>query len=131
MIKVADFFRVTEDIIYGTSYDREKGVSGNEEKAPIRWMAPESIEEDIYTEATDVVSKQFPTHSDMCEDIVSYIVVIWSDGVGDLHLWEDPILWCPCHGSSEGAAERTETGETSQPGLLCPNVRNNSYFLSC
>ena len=39
-------------------------------------------------------------------------VVIWSDGVGDLHLWEDPIHWYSSHGSPEGTAERTETGET-------------------
>ena len=43
--------------MYGTNYfRREKGGSPNDEKVPIRWMAPESIEEDIYTEATDVVS---------------------------------------------------------------------------
>ena len=39
-------------------------------------------------------------------------VVIWSDGVGDLHLWEDPVLWYSSHGSPEGTAERTDTGET-------------------
>ncbi|CAI8033449.1 Proto-oncogene tyrosine-protein kinase receptor Ret [Geodia barretti] len=43
--------------MYGTNYfRREKGEGGSEEKVPIRWMAPESIEEDIYTEATDVWS---------------------------------------------------------------------------
>ena len=45
-------FGLTEDI-YGTNYFR---VTGNDEKVPIRWMAPESIENDIYNEATDVVS---------------------------------------------------------------------------
>ena len=55
VIKVADF-GLTEEM-YGTNYFRqEKGEGGSEEKVPIRWMAPESIEEDIYTEATDVVS---------------------------------------------------------------------------
>ena len=39
-------------------------------------------------------------------------VVIWSDGVGELHLWEDPIHWYSCHGSPEGTAGQTETGET-------------------
>ena len=39
-------------------------------------------------------------------------VVIWSDSVGDLHLWEDPIHWYSSHGSPEGTTERTETGET-------------------
>ena len=43
--------------MYGTNYFRHnKGVSGCDEKVPIRWMAPESIEKNIYNEATDIVS---------------------------------------------------------------------------
>ena len=30
-------------------------MSESEERVPIRWMAPESIENDIYNESTDVV----------------------------------------------------------------------------
>ena len=54
MIKVADF-GLTEDM-YGTNYFRRDREEEKEEKVPIRWMAPESIETDIYNEATDVVS---------------------------------------------------------------------------
>ena len=55
VIKVADF-GLTEDM-YGTNYFRRGTREGeDEEKVPIKWMAPESLEEDIYTEATDVVS---------------------------------------------------------------------------
>ena len=54
-IKVADF-GLTEDM-YGTNYfRRRKSETASEEKVPIRWMAPESIENDIYNESTDVVS---------------------------------------------------------------------------
>ena len=53
-IKVADF-GLTEDM-YSTKYfHRMKSESGSEEKVPIRWMAPESIENDIYNQSTDVV----------------------------------------------------------------------------
>ena len=49
-------FGLTEDM-YGTNYfRRRKSETGSEEKVPIRWMAPESIENDIYNESTDVVS---------------------------------------------------------------------------
>ena len=49
-------FGLTEDM-YGTNYFRRTTSEvGSEEKVPIRWMAPESIENNIYDEATDVVS---------------------------------------------------------------------------
>ena len=49
-------FGLTE-VMYGTNYFRRtKNETGSDEKVPIRWMAPESIENDVYTEATDVVS---------------------------------------------------------------------------
>ncbi|CAI8037280.1 Tyrosine-protein kinase transforming protein ros [Geodia barretti] len=61
VIKVADF-GLTEDM-YATNYYRrgggeggEGGTGGHEEKVPIRWMAPESIEADFYDEKTDVWS---------------------------------------------------------------------------
>ena len=51
-------FGLTEDM-YGTNYYRqEKVASENEERLPIRWMAPESIENNLYSESTDVVSLQ-------------------------------------------------------------------------
>ena len=93
VINVADF-GLTEDM-YGTNYfRRRKSETGSEEKVPIKWMAPESIENDVYTEATDVVSTVYTVC--WCSSIMC-VVVIWSDSVGDLHLWEDPILWSPSH----------------------------------
>ena len=53
MIKVADF-GMTEDI-YDRNYFRGDKSGGNEEKVPVRWMAPESIEKGNYNEETDVV----------------------------------------------------------------------------
>ena len=52
VIKVADF-GLTEEM-YSTNY--LKSMSGSEEKVPIRWMAPESIDNNVYSEASDVVS---------------------------------------------------------------------------
>ena len=54
VIKVADFGLM--ESIYATRYYRqEKSKEGTEEKVPIKWMAPESIENSIYNEKTDVV----------------------------------------------------------------------------
>ena len=54
MIKVADF-GLTEDMYNTNYYHREKDDSNGEERLPIRWMAPESIETNLYNEITDVV----------------------------------------------------------------------------
>ena len=54
VIKVADF-GLTEDMYVRNYFRHDKSEGGSEEKVPIRWMAPESIESDIYNERTDVV----------------------------------------------------------------------------
>ena len=56
VIKVADF-GLTEDMYATNYYRRRKSNACSEDKVPIRWMAPESIENDIYNESTHVVSK--------------------------------------------------------------------------
>jgi len=52
VIKVADF-GLSEDI-YTSTYYRQKNDTAV--KLPLRWMAPESIEDGIFTEKSDVVS---------------------------------------------------------------------------
>ena len=54
VIKVADF-GLTEDLYALNYFKRCKNETGKEDKVPIRWMAPESIENGIYNESTDVV----------------------------------------------------------------------------
>ena len=48
---------MTEDMFAKNYFHRDKSEGESEEKVPIRWMAPESIESDIYNEKTDVVRK--------------------------------------------------------------------------
>ena len=57
VIKVADF-GLTEDMYARNYFRRDKSEGGSEEKVPIKWMAPESIESGIYNERTDAVSEQ-------------------------------------------------------------------------
>ena len=49
-------FGLTEDMCGSNYFRRRREEGGGEEKVPIKWMAPESLEKDDYTEATDVVS---------------------------------------------------------------------------
>ena len=88
VIKVADF-GLTEDM-YGTNYfRRRKSATGSEEKVPIRWMAPESIEDDIYKESTDVVSIIVLTMIGtltafigiILEVVATFIIMQWAFGV--------------------------------------------------
>ena len=53
VVKVADF-GLSEDI-YTQNYFRQDKIQ-TEVKLPVRWMAPESIEDLVFTEKTDVVS---------------------------------------------------------------------------
>ena len=50
--------------MYSFNYYRpESSGTGSEEKVPIKWMAPESIETNVFDESTDVVS---PINSYRC-----------------------------------------------------------------
>ena len=47
---------LTENVYARNYFCHNRNDEGSEEKVPIRWMAPESIENHIYTERSDVVS---------------------------------------------------------------------------
>ena len=102
-------FGLTEDM-YNNTYFHQKKSKGSEEKVRIRWMAPESIENSVYTEVTDVVS--FVVIEIGQGHHIIHLVVLWSDSVGDIHLWEGAICWSTCYGSPKYAKERRETGKT-------------------
>ncbi len=51
MIKVADFG--LSECTFSKTYFREKGDSGT--KLPIKWMALESLIDDVFSEKSDVV----------------------------------------------------------------------------
>ena len=96
VIKVADF-GLTEGM-HNSYYIRRRRSQSAQEKVPIRWMAPESIENCVYTEVTDVVSFFIILKSARVK--ILSLVGLWSDSVGDIHLWEGAICWNTCHVSS-------------------------------
>ena len=53
VIKIADF-GLSEDI-YAKNYFRQSG-SDKSVKLPVKWMAPESLSDGVFSEKTDVVS---------------------------------------------------------------------------
>lgn len=55
VIKVTDF-GLTEYMRSSNYFRKVHTDSSRDEKMPIRWMAPESIDCDLYTEKTDIVS---------------------------------------------------------------------------
>ena len=54
MIKVSDF-GLTEDMYCSNYYRHQASDSGTKEKLPIKWLAPECIETNVFDESTDVV----------------------------------------------------------------------------
>ena len=124
MIKVSDF-GLTEDMYSSNYYRHDSSQTGSEEKVPIKWMAPESIETNRFDETTDVVSFILFLINGNCERFWRFIdtwfvyaVVIWSDMLGGVHMWRGALCWCPSHHSSERASLWTQTGQTQQPILL-------------
>ena len=55
VIKVADF-GLTEDMYTVNYFKRCSNETGREEKVPMSWMPPESIENGVYNESTDMVN---------------------------------------------------------------------------
>ena len=78
MIKVADF-GMTEDMYVRNYFRRDNSEGGSEEKVPIRWMAPESIEEDIYNERTDIVRHAYVGYYSLSALYSNLIILHCSD----------------------------------------------------
>ena len=122
VVKVADF-GLTEDVYATRYYRQEKSKEGAEKKVPIRWMPPESIENSIYNEKTDVVSICILAYKSLYVRILAHystlpLVVIWSDMLGDIHLWESPLPWYLSNGSAVCSEGWREAGETKQCCML-------------
>ena len=72
MIKVSDF-GLTEDI-YSRNYYRQ-GREDGVVKLPVKWMSPESLNDGVFTEKTDVV--HYNIHSWQLRDmLMSYVLDI-------------------------------------------------------
>ena len=102
MIKVSDF-GLTEDM-YCTNYFRHKtSETENEERLPIKWMAPECIETNTFDESTDVVRSQnlFNEYVVNATFFSFNVVVIWSDLLGGVHLWWSAVCWSSSYYSVE------------------------------
>ena len=57
MIKVSDFGLI-EDMYCSNYYRHQTSDSGTKEKLPIKWMAPECIETNVFDESTDLFHSQ-------------------------------------------------------------------------
>ena len=53
VIKVSDF-GLSEDV-YACNYFRQGSTAGGPVKLPVKWMAPESLTDNLFSEKSDVV----------------------------------------------------------------------------
>ena len=96
VIKITDF-GLSEDI-FGQNYFRQSS-SGETVKLPVKWMAPESLSDGHFSEKSDVVCTGM---SDTQHNLaIIFLVVIWSDTMGDIQWWEISLSWCGPNVSSE------------------------------
>ena len=92
IIKVADFGLSVDT---GTKdYCRLVGDMGT--KLPVKWMAPESLSDCIFSEKSDVVSESMTIVQTF---IILYMVLntctveLWSDMLGDIRRRPGPLCW--------------------------------------
>ena len=81
-MKVGDF-GLAEDI-YSTGYVREDNKTV---KVPYKWMPPESLEDALFSELSEVVRNENCIVGNSYTHTLTYAVVVWSDMLGDLHGW--------------------------------------------
>ena len=81
MIKITDF-GLSEDM-YVKNYFRQEDNSGV--KLPVKWMAPESLGDGVFSEKSDVVSISYKAHCEKGEQFFLIPVLQWSFGVT---MWE-------------------------------------------
>ena len=85
-VRVSDF-GLSRVIKTGTDYYR----MGNNKQLPVKWMAPESLTDGLFTTFSDVVRKRC-NHSNKLL-MISFLVVLWCNTMGGDDSGRDSIPW--------------------------------------
>ena len=98
--------------------------SGNV-RLPYKWIPPESFQDGIFSEKSDVVRHYLPVQGTIEQFSwysILYTVGLWCDMLGSVHGWQDSVPCSWSHITSEDAGEWTEAWETIQRCLCCRSV---------
>ena len=81
-VKISDF-DLSRDI-----YENDYYLLTHDAKVPVKWMAPESIYDKIYTHQSDVVSELLSIESSLKfvynTQLSTCLVVLWNNMLGDI-----------------------------------------------
>ena len=93
-IKVSDF-GLAEDVYTRGYFKQNMDDSGNV-RLPYKWIPPESFQDGIFSEKSDVVRHYLPVQGTIEQFSwysILYTVGLWCDMLGSVHGWQDSV---PC-----------------------------------
>ena len=102
-------FGLAEDV-YTRGYFKLNKDGSDNVRLPYKWIPPESFQDGVFSEKSDVVGDYIPTDqlALVLKSFLTLTVGFWCDVLGDIHGWQDTVPCSRPHVTSEDVGRWTE-----------------------
>ena len=116
-------FGLAEDV-YTRGYFKLNKDGSDNVRLPYKWIPPESFQDGVFSEKSDVVGDYIPTDqlALVFKSFLTLTVGFWCDVLGDIHGWQDTVPCSRPHVTSEDVGRWTEAWETTKHCLQYRSV---------